>query len=182
MKYLFGILLACFVCNAAEARGHHHYQHHARVHRYAASYHTRGHSVRIAHRHLRVPTHRRFASYDSGTIVGHPSGCPSRLFCGCGAAVEVFHSAAHVMTIAGRRMNLWLAAEWLRFQHVPQSMAQPGMVAASHGHVFVLRENLGDGRWRIYDANSGGGLTRVHVIDARTLARYTVVNPHGGPV
>lgn len=50
-------------------------------------------------------------------ILPHPSGCPRRAFCGCGAAVEVF----------GRPIrSLWLAARWLDF---PRAAPAPGMVA-----------------------------------------------------
>lgn len=98
-------------------------------------------------------------------ILPHPSGCPRRAFCGCGAAVEVF----------GRPVrSLWLAANWLRF---PRAEPAPGMVAARRGHVFVIRQVLGGGRVLAYDANSGGRRTRLHV---RSLAGFVVVNPHGG--
>lgn len=99
----------------------------------------------------------------SGTIVSHPAGCPSRAFCGCGAAVRVF----------GRPIrSLWLAANWLKF---PRTSPAPGMVAARRGHVFVLEAHLGGNTWRVYDANSGGRKTRIH---ARSIAGYSIVNPH----
>lgn len=97
-------------------------------------------------------------------ILPHPSGCPARAFCGCGAAVEVF----------GRPIrSLWLAANWLRF---PRVAPAPGMVAARRGHVFVIKQVLGGGQVLAYDANSGGRRTRLHV---RSLAGFVVVNPHG---
>ena len=95
-------------------------------------------------------------------ILPHPPGCPRRLFCGCGAAVEVF----------GRPVrNLWLAANWLKF---PPAAPAPGMVAARSGHVMVIRQYLGNNRALVYDANSGGGLTRVHV---RSLSGFSIRNP-----
>lgn len=98
------------------------------------------------------------------TILPHPSGCPRRAFCGCGAAVEVF----------GRPIRaLWLAANWLRY---PRTSPAPGMVAARRGHVFVIKQVLGGGNVLAYDANSGGRRTRLHV---RSLAGFVVVNPHG---
>lgn len=97
-------------------------------------------------------------------VVAHPVGCPSRLFCGCGAAVRVFGAPIR---------SLWLAANWLRF---PRTSPAPGMVAARRGHVFVLEQDLGGGKWLAYDANSGRRLTRIH---ARSIAGYTIVNPHG---
>jgi hypothetical protein len=95
-------------------------------------------------------------------ISDRPSGCP-RSFCGCGAALRVF----------GRIVpELNLAANWLRF---PRTSPAPGMVAARHGHVFVLEQHVEGDTWMAYDANSGGHATRIH---ARSLRGYTVVNPH----
>jgi hypothetical protein len=98
----------------------------------------------------------------SQVVSGRPSGCP-RSFCGCGAALRVF----------GRVVpGLNLAANWLRF---PRTSPAPGMVAARHGHVFVLEQHVEGDTWMAYDANSGGHATRIH---ARSLRGYTVVNPH----
>ncbi|SDJ14619.1 hypothetical protein SAMN05444171_2493 [Bradyrhizobium lablabi] len=96
------------------------------------------------------------------TVSGRrPSGCP-RSFCGCGASLRVF----------GRIVpELNLAANWLRF---PRTAPAPGMVAARHGHVFVLEQHVAGDTWMAYDANSGGHTTRIH---ARSLRGYTVVNP-----
>ena len=95
-------------------------------------------------------------------VSGRPSGCP-RSFCGCGAALRVF----------GRIVpELNLAANWLRF---PRTSPAPGMVAARHGHVFVLEQHVDGDTWMAYDANSGGHATRIH---ARSLRGYSVVNPH----
>lgn len=97
-------------------------------------------------------------------ILSHPSGCPRRAFCGCGASVEVF----------GRPIrNLFLAANWLRF---PRAAPAPGMVAARRGHVFVLRRHISGSTWLAYDANSGGRRTRLH---ARSISGFAIVNPHG---
>lgn len=98
------------------------------------------------------------------TVVDHPPGCPSRAFCGCGAAVRIFGSPVR---------SLWLAANWLRF---PKTAPAPGMVAARRGHVFVLEADLGGGKWLAYDANSGGRKTRIH---ARSIAGYVIVDPRG---
>lgn len=101
----------------------------------------------------------------SPVIVAHPDGCPRSAFCGCGAAVRIFGAPIR---------SLWLAANWFKF---PRATPAPGMVAVRSHHVFVLEADLGGGLWRVWDANSGGHQTRVH---ARSLAGYTVVNPHGG--
>lgn len=98
-------------------------------------------------------------------LLPHPPGCPRRAFCGCGAAIEVF----------GRPIrNLWLAANWLRF---PSASPAAGMAAARRGHVMVIRKYLGNNKALVYDANSGGGRTRLHV---RSLAGFRVVNPKAG--
>jgi hypothetical protein len=112
-------------------------------------------------------TQRSFLNGIQATVLPHPSGCPRRAFCGCGAAVEVF----------GRPVrSLWLAANWLRFPRVPKGMEAPGHAAARRGHVFVIKQVLGGGKVLAYDANSGGRRTRLHV---RSLAGFAVVNPHG---
>ncbi len=108
-------------------------------------------------------TQRSFLSRQT-SILPHPPGCPRRAFCGCGAAVEVFGKPVR---------SLWLAANWLAF---PRAAPAPGMVAARRGHVFVIKQVLGNGKVLAYDANSGGRRTRLHV---RSLAGFAVVNPHG---
>jgi hypothetical protein len=97
-------------------------------------------------------------------IVSHPSGCPSRAFCGCGVSVDVFGTP---------KRNLFLAANWLKF---PSAAPAPGMVAARRGHVFRLRSHVRGSIWIVYDPNSGGRKTRIH---ARNIAGYRIVNPHG---
>ena len=103
------------------------------------------------------------ASAALAEVLPHPSGCPRRAFCGCGASVEVF----------GRPIrDLYLAASWLRFH---RAIPAPNMVAARRGHVFVLRQHLSGSTWLVYDANSGGGLTRLH---ERSIGGYAIVDPH----
>jgi hypothetical protein len=111
----------------------------------------------------RTPRAPRAAVTD-GEIVAHPAGCPLVAFCGCGASVEVFgHSVG----------ALWLAAAWLRF---PPAAPAPGMAAVRAHHVMIIREYLGDDRALVYDANSGGHRTRVHVV---SLRGYRIRNPRG---
>ncbi|WP_249166453.1 hypothetical protein [Bradyrhizobium sp. JYMT SZCCT0428] len=98
-------------------------------------------------------------------VVAHPSGCPSRAFCGCGAAVRVFGAPIR---------SLWLAANWFKF---PRAAPAAGMVAVRRHHVFVLEAHLGGDTWQVYDANSGRRLTRIH---ARSIAGYVIVNPRAG--
>jgi hypothetical protein len=131
-------------------------------------------SVRVAYRHTErsnseqrvVKFHNAMAEVNIGggnqAVGGRPDGCP-RSFCGCGASLRVF----------GRIVpDLNLASNWLRF---PRAAPAPGMVAARHGHVFVLEQHLEGDTWMAYDANSGSHATRIH---ARSLRGYTVVNPH----
>lgn len=97
-------------------------------------------------------------------MLSHPSGCPRRAFCGCGASVEVF----------GRPIrNLFLAANWLRF---PRAAPAPGMAAARRGHVFVLRQHIGGSTWLVADHNSGGRRSRLH---ARSISGFAIVDPRG---
>lgn len=96
--------------------------------------------------------------------VAHPSGCPKRAFCGCGASIEVF----------GRPIReLFLARNWFKF---PRAAPSAGTVAVRRGHVFVLRHHVQGSVWKVYDANSGGRKTRVH---DRSIAGYTIVDPRG---
>lgn len=100
-------------------------------------------------------------------IVSHPRGCPARLFCGCGAAVEVYNAPIR---------SLWLARAWFRF---PRARPAPGRVAVRRHHVFVLRYHIRGATWMVYDANSGGRKTRVH---PRSIAGWTIVDPRGAKV
>lgn len=101
---------------------------------------------------------------ETTTILPHPPGCPARSFCGCGVALHIFGKPIR---------ELWLAANWFRF---PRATPAGGMVAVRRGHVFAILRPLGDGTVLAYDPNSGGHKTRIH---RRSLAGYTVVNPHG---
>jgi hypothetical protein len=49
------------------------------------------------------------------------------------------------------------------------------MAAARSGHVMLLVEHVAADKWKVWDANSGGGLTRIHV---RSIRGFAVVNPH----
>jgi hypothetical protein len=128
-------------------------------------------STHFYHHHYRHYTARgsassrhASASYGRGEIVAHPAGCPRTLFCGCGAA--------HELGLSDR--SLWLARSWYKF---PRATAAPGMAALwGTRHVAIIRETHGDGTATVYDANSGGGLTRVHRV---SLAGLTIVDPHG---
>ncbi len=105
-----------------------------------------------------------YASLDDGIVVGsRPEGCP-RSFCGCEASRYVFGKL---------HPELNLASNWMRF---PRSSPAPGMAAVRNHHVMVLISHAGGNDWLVHDGNSGGGLTRNHVISIRG---YSIVNPNG---
>lgn len=114
----------------------------------------------VSQRLAALPPLRHYAAAE---ILPHPSGCPGRSFCGCGAAVKVFGSPIR---------SLWLAANWYKF---PRTQPAAGMVAVRRHHVFVLEAHLGGSKWLAYDANSGRHLTQRH---ARSIRGYAIVNPH----
>jgi len=115
-------------------------------------------------RKMRFGAPQKVYSGHRSEIVAHPSGCPARLFCACGAAVRVFGAPLR---------SLWTAAAWFKF---PRSSPAPGMVAVRSHHVFVLEQHIEGNVWLAFDANSGGHATRIH---ARSIAGYAIVNPHG---
>src|SRR5712671_790797 len=94
-------------------------------------------------------------------VVEHPSGCPHRAFCGCGAAVHLFGSPIRA---------LWLAANWFKF---PQTAPAPRMAAVRRHHVFILERQINGNMWEVYDANSGHHTTRIHV---KSISGYRIVN------
>ena len=59
---------------------------------------------------------------------------------------------------------------------VPLQLTQQGRVLDVNGAAVT---GLHDLTFRVYDANSGGRRTRLHV---RSLTGFAVVNPHGGGV
>jgi hypothetical protein len=101
----------------------------------------------------------------NGVVVGgRPSGCP-HAFCGCEASLYVFGE---------KRRNLFLASNWIR--KFPRTAPAAGMVAARNHHVMVLISHAGGRDWMVHDGNSGGGLTRDHVM---SISGYVIVNPYG---
>ena len=100
----------------------------------------------------------------NGTVVGgRPSGCP-HAYCGCDASLYLF---GHIRTDLNR------AANWMRF---PRTSPAPGTVAVRNHHVMVLVNRVDGSNWLVHDGNSGGGLTRNHVVSIRG---YAIVNPRG---
>lgn len=101
----------------------------------------------------------------NGNVVGRrPHGCPYR-FCGCEASLYLF----------GRIIpDLNLAWNWV--VKFPRTSPAPQMAAARHGHVMVLLAHVSGDDWLVHDGNSGGGLTREHVVSIRG---FVIVDPHG---
>lgn len=168
-------IVLSFWNGTAEARQHHHYKHHT-YHRHHS------HRVHIAKvnpveqacificstmqayqkyqpAHVFTPT--RYT--DSGTVVAHPAGCPSRAFCGCGSSIRAFGHSVR---------ELWLAANWYKF---PRAAPGPGMAEVRPHHVRIIEADLGNGLYQFYDPNSGRGQTRIHA----DRIKGTIVNPHG---
>jgi hypothetical protein len=178
MRYgIIAMLFLCVLGSTAQAHSrHHHLKNHHR-HHYAPA--AQGYAaqqtfadqwvvpccVAVVEIALEPPARGRQRYASAGSVVGHPAGCPRTAFCGCGVADRVF----------GRPVrDLWLAANWLRF---PRTAAAPGMVAVfGRHHVAYIEVVHGDGTATVYDPNSGGHLTRIHVL---SIARATIVNPHG---
>jgi hypothetical protein len=118
------------------------------------------------HKPIRMASHALI--YGSGIetehYLPHPTGCPPKAFCACGAAVEVFGKAIR---------SLWPASAWFKF---PRTFPAPGMVGVRSHHVFVLRQHIEGSIWLIADYNSGGHKSRLH---QHNISGYTIVNPHG---
>ena len=113
----------------------------------------------------RAKIHQVVDPNGNGVIVGRrPSGCP-HAFCGCEASLYLFGEI---------RPDLNLASNWIR--RFPRTSPAPGMAAVRNHHVMVLMNHV-DGRdWLVHDGNSGGGVTRDHVL---SISRYIIVDPHG---
>lgn len=113
-------------------------------------------------RSVTVKMRRVRSTASSGEIVSHPDGCPRSAFCGCGASVKVYGHPVR---------GLFAAASWYRF---PRSAPAPGMAAVRPHHVMVLESHVSGDVWQVYDANSGGHLTRRH---ERSIAGWAIVDP-----
>ena len=97
-------------------------------------------------------------------ISRRPDGCP-HAFCGCEASLYLFGAI---------RADLNLASNWAR--KFPRTSPAPGMAAVRNHHVMVLMSHVEGNNWLVHDGNSGGGLTREHVV---SISGYTIVNPRG---
>jgi hypothetical protein len=83
-------------------------------------------------------------------IGGRPSGCPHR-YCGC--------ASASYIGLPNKDGRWNLARNWLVF---PRAAPGPGMAVVRGGHVAIIIGGQ-PGAWQLYDPNSGGGLSRIHV-------------------
>jgi hypothetical protein len=104
----------------------------------------------LANASQRAPEWRGGASYGDEEVVSHPAGCPTTAYCGCGASVRLYGHPVR---------ELYPAAAWRRF---PRATCAAGRVAIwGEHHVAVILECRGN-EARLWDPNSGSGLTRIH--------------------
>lgn len=181
MKSILAVasLLLLIIASPAEARHRHHYRHLPRVATQAVPECAYDNSGRVqclmsakrtesvpiekhspAPRKISIRTER--LTYQSEGVVSHPKGCPWRQFCACGVSMKIWGYAKHMAAAA--------------FFKYPRANPAPGMVAVRSHHVMYIERVLdGNGNAAVvYDPNSGGHQTRVHV---RSLAGYRIVNP-----
>lgn len=108
----------------------------------------------------------RHIDANGSSFLPHPAGCPSRLFCACGAAVEVFGGNGRDWR------SLWPARAWYKFPRTRSPSS--GDVAVRKHHVFVLKSHVGGDVWLTADFNSGGRLSRLH---EQSIRGYVIVSP-----
>jgi hypothetical protein len=106
----------------------------------------------------------RYVSYQSGTVVPNVEGCPRIAFCGCSVSVRVFGHPVR---------SLYPARAYGKF---PSGAIAAGNVAYRAHHVFYIESVVDGSTVMAYDPNSGGHLTRIHLV---SLHGYRIVNPHG---
>jgi hypothetical protein len=124
-----------------------------------------GCSDRVVPAKARKKARRIIDANGNGVIVGHrPKGCP-HAYCGCEASLYLFGTI---------RPRLNRAYNWM--VDFPRAAPAPGMAAVRPHHVMVLMRHVDGNRWLVHDGNSGGGLTREHVMSIRG---YVIVDPQG---
>jgi hypothetical protein len=161
LKYttvLFATLLSMILGSAADATPRHHRQQHTIV------CDMRGCSDNVVGAQTRSYAQAPvLTDANGGSVISRrPAGCP-HAFCGCEASLYLF----------GRiRAELNLASNWMR--KFPRTSPAPGMAAVRNHHVMVLMSHVEGNNWMVHDGNSGGGLTREHVVSIRG---YVIVNP-----
>jgi len=105
----------------------------------------------------------RLREFGNAQMLAHPAGCPFRLFCACGAAVDL-----------GLDPRTHMAAR--SYYRYPVSQPEPNTVAVRPHHVFVLKRHIEGLLWLVADYNSGGHASRLHV---RSIAGYSIRRPRG---
>ncbi|HEU5020125.1 MAG TPA: hypothetical protein VFT69_19360 [Pseudolabrys sp.] len=159
------VVLAVAAAGAAQAKPRH--GDHRYVHRSGAVIvcDLRGCSDRVAPAKAKKEPRRIIDANGNGVIVGRrPKGCP-HAYCGCEASLYVFGAI---------RPRLNRAYNWM--VDFPRAAPAPGMAAVRPHHVMVLMRHIGGSQWLVHDGNSGGGLTREHVM---SIKGYVVVDPQG---
>lgn len=146
---VISVALLTFSFTDVASAKHYRHRHHAVTH----------HHFKHAHYVKRRGNYGQVLNY-----LPHPSGCPPIVFCGCGAAVDLFGHSIR---------SLWLARNWYRF---PRTYAASEMVGVRPHHVLILESPVEGGRWIVRSYNSGGHQSRRMIM---SIAGYTIVNPHG---
>jgi len=163
LKYttvLIAALLSGILVSAADAKPRHH-----RQQNHTIVCDMRGCSDNVAGAQTRSYAQAGVLTDANGgaVISRRPAGCP-HAFCGCEASLYLF---GHI------RAELNLASNWMR--KFPRTSPAPGMAAVRNHHVMVLMSHVEGSNWMVHDGNSGGGLTREHVV---SISGYVIVNPH----
>lgn len=139
----YGIIAAILICLTipANAKGHHHYRHHARI-----------------------------VYADRGEILPHPAGCPRTEFCGCGAAEEIFGRPIRWLWLAANWLGFPRAAPGyhmaaVRQHHVMVIRQYLGddraiVYDANSGHHLTRVHEVSLAGYRIVDPNGGSSFAR----------------------
>ena len=159
---ILGALLSIIVAATADAKSRHgHIRGHSPI-----ICDQRGCSDHVAQPGVATASLAMDANGNPGPAVvsRRPEGCP-HAFCGCEASLYLFGQI---------RPELNLASNWMK--KFPRTTPAPGMAAVRNHHVMVLVNNVDGNNWLVHDGNSGGGLTREHVLP---ISGYVIVNPRG---
>jgi hypothetical protein len=156
-------VLAVLAVNAAQAKPTHGDRRHVHHSGEVIVCDLRGCSDRAAP--AKKKSRRIIDANGNGVIVGHrPKGCP-HAYCGCEASLYLFGTI---------RPRLNRAYNWI--VDFPRAVPAPGRAAVRPHHVMVLMRHIDGKHWLVHDGNSGGGLTREHVM---SIKGYVVVDPQG---
>lgn len=173
MKYLVAILALMLSISSADARKRQHYQHRSAPIQQNFGFDQSNPMVTFQGvdkqhtfgEYTRRNTNSSLRQHSNVQMLAHPTGCPRRAFCGCGAAIEKFGTP---------RRDLWTARAWFAFPKVGVASASSGDAMVRSHHVAILRSHVSGTLWLVADHNSGGGKSRLHV---RDISGWTIVRP-----